>query len=95
MNVPQRSVEVLIYSRPNCCLCDDAKLAIEGARRRHNLPVIVTEVDVDARPDLHARYSDQVPVIFVDGKKAFKYRIIEAEFVNRVERSLLARGIVR
>lgn len=86
---------MLIYSRTNCCLCDDAKIVIESARLRHDLPVIVTEVDVDSHPDLQARYSDQVPVIFVDGRKAFKYRVIEAEFVERVERSLTGKGAER
>jgi glutaredoxin len=31
------------------------------------------EVDIDADPELRLKYNDQVPVVFVDGRKSFKY----------------------
>lgn len=86
------TVEILIYSRQNCCLCDEAKRVIRETSQRHSLPVILTEVDIDAQPELCARYSDQVPVIFVDGRKAFKYRVNGPELVERIERSMRSGG---
>ncbi len=88
-------VEVLIYSRPNCCLCDEAKLLISGVAHRLSLPISIAEVDIDRDPELCAMFSDQVPVIFVGGKKAFKYRVVESEFVQRVERALSSQEIGR
>jgi hypothetical protein len=86
------AVEILIYSRPNCCLCDEAKLLILRVAHRRSLPISITEVDIDRDPDLCARFSDEVPVVFVGGKKAFKYRVVESEFVQRVERALSSQG---
>ncbi len=88
-------VEVLIYSRQSCCLCDEAKLVIVEAARRRSLPISITEVDIDRDPELCARFSDQVPVVFVGGKKAFKYRVVESELVERVERALSSQEIGR
>jgi hypothetical protein len=41
-------------------------------------------VDVDSDEDLRRRFSDEVPVIFIDNKKAFKYRMDEREFLRRL-----------
>jgi glutaredoxin len=79
-------VEVIIYSRAECCLCDEAKATIEQARLAHGLDIEVREMDIDADPELRARWNDEVPVVFVEGKKAFKYRVDAGKFVERVRR---------
>jgi hypothetical protein len=33
------------------------------------------EVDIDADPELPARYNEEVPVVFIVGRKSFKYRM--------------------
>jgi hypothetical protein len=40
--------------------------------------------DVDADPALRAQYSDQVPVLLIDGRKAFKYRVTARELARRL-----------
>jgi hypothetical protein len=42
-------------------------------------------VDVDSDAALHRQFSDEVPVVFIDGKKAFKYRMGERDFLRRLE----------
>jgi hypothetical protein len=42
------------------------------------------EVDVDSDTDLRRRFSDEVPVVFIDGRKAFKYHMDEREFLRRL-----------
>ena len=50
---------------------------------------IVLEIwDVDADPDLRARYSDEVPVLLIDGRKAFKYRVTAVELQRRLRAAL-------
>ena len=72
------SLEVTLYTRPGCHLCDEAKLQIApllaevGGRLR--------EVNIDADPELRERYNLQVPVIFLGGRKIAKYRIDPAQF---------------
>lgn len=84
-------IDVRIYSRHDCHLCDVAKEAVDRLKRNHDLPIEVAVIDIDCDPRLHELYTDQVPVIFVDGKKAFKYRVDEREFLARVERAAESR----
>lgn len=83
-------VDVVVYSRRNCCLCDEAKAAILSIVRRHALSVNLSEVDIDLDPELGRLYTNEVPVIFVAGRKAFKYRVSERELVSRVQRATIA-----
>jgi len=78
-------VEVILYSRKDCHLCDEAKAAIaEAAAPR---PFALREVDVDSDPELVAAYGLEVPVIFIAGRKAFKYLVDPVEFARKLERS--------
>ncbi|PYX85499.1 MAG: glutaredoxin family protein, partial [Acidobacteria bacterium] len=42
------------------------------------------EIDVDSNEDLRRQFTDEVPVVFIDGRKAFKYRMDEREFLRRL-----------
>ena len=54
----------------------------------------VEVVDVDSDPDLQARYGEQVPVLLIDGRKAFKYRVTAAELERRL-RAAQRRDLLR
>ena len=41
-------------------------------------------MDISGDPDLEARYREQIPVVFVAGRKAFKYRVEPVELARRV-----------
>lgn len=73
---------VTLYTRSGCCLCDDAKLVIAAARRRADFDY--DERDIDADPDLLRRYNDEVPVIAINGVKAFKYKVEITEFLKKL-----------
>jgi 4a-hydroxytetrahydrobiopterin dehydratase len=75
-----KTAEVTLYTRRECPLCDDAKAAIRGAVQLHRLPVVLYECDVDLDPDLHARFTNDVPVIYVDGVEAFRHRVSGDDF---------------
>lgn len=72
--------EVTLYTRAGCSLCDKAKAAILTS----GVAVTLTEVDIDGDPLLHDLYDDQVPVIFVNGREAFRYFVRPEEFVEYV-----------
>jgi glutaredoxin len=44
----------------------------------------VEEIDVDAAPELREKYGSEVPVLFINGRKAFKYRVTVEELKNRL-----------
>ncbi|HEX8824992.1 MAG TPA: glutaredoxin family protein [Archangium sp.] len=74
---------VRIYSKPNCCLCDQAKAVLERVRER--IPFDLVEEDIRADPVTFSAYRYDIPVVIIDGRDTFKLRLEEAE----VEAALL------
>jgi len=73
---------VTLYTRANCCLCETAKEHLASARSRAEFEL--EEIDIDSDPELRALYNDQVPVVAINGKKAFKYHVEEREFLEKL-----------
>ena len=72
-------IELTIYSRPGCHLCDEMKAVVRRVAESIPLkPVNVVEIDISTDPELEALYGLEIPVLMVEGKKAAKYRIEEA-----------------
>jgi thioredoxin-like negative regulator of GroEL len=68
-----------IYSKPGCHLCDDMKAVVSRVVGTTPGTVTLTEIDISTDPDLEQRYGLEIPVLMMDGKKAAKYRVSEAE----------------
>lgn len=68
---------VRIYSKPNCCLCEDAKAVLERVRER--IPFELVEEDIRADPVAFAAWRYDIPVVLIDGHLAFKLRLEERE----------------
>ncbi len=64
---------VIIYTRSNCPLCDEAKHFVERERSRLGFPLQLLDIDADAR--LNERYGDCVPVVEIAGRERFRGRI--------------------
>ena len=64
---------VTMYGRSGCHLCDDARAVIAGVCAE--LGEQYAEVDIDTDPELVRRFSDQVPVTFVDGEQHDFWRV--------------------
>ncbi len=82
--MPGVLIQVDIYSRPGCHLCDEAKEAIERVRAR--FPFSLRVIDVESDPELEKNYGEQIPVVFINGNKAFKYHVDEAELEKKVKK---------
>jgi glutaredoxin len=65
--------QVLMYSRPRCHLCDEARAVLLAVRVR--VPFTFEEIDVDSREDLVREYGLRIPVVVVDGEELFEYRV--------------------
>ena len=76
-------MKVTLYTRRGCHLCDDAKRAIDSARLRRAFDY--EEFDIDSDPELRRLYNEEVPVIAIDGRKAFKYRLTAEELMQKLE----------
>jgi glutaredoxin len=70
----RRFHRLIVYSRNDCHLCDDAKAVLAGYLEY--LPEIES-VDIDADPELKNRYDAEVPVVEIDGQVRFRGRVDE------------------
>jgi hypothetical protein len=82
-------LELVLYTRAGCHLCDVMKEEI--ARARLSRTCTLREVDIDRDPKLVERYERSVPVLEIDGRAAFKVRCTAEEIVRKVERALRER----
>jgi len=72
--------DVVVYLREGCHLCETVKetlVQLQGGADFH-----WREVDIDANPQLRQKYNDEVPVVLIDGRKAFKYRMDGHQFLR-------------
>ena len=67
------TARVTLYSRPECHLCDDARAVIESVCAE--LGESYDEVLIDDDPELRERFTDEVPVTFVDGRQHDFWRV--------------------
>ena len=73
---------VTLYTRPGCCLCDDAKRVIAEARLQ--MAFDYQELNIDTDPELLRLYNDQIPVIEINGVKAFQYKVKLNELLKKL-----------
>jgi glutaredoxin len=79
-----RKASVVIYSRPGCHLCDDAKAAIQNSNCSDHYTL--AEVNIESDDELLKKYKYDIPVVTIDGAEAFKHRVDPQQFRNRVMR---------
>ncbi len=77
-------IRLTLYTRQDCHLCHDMRAVVRRVGRE--VAVALEEVDVDDDPELAACYGAEVPVLCVNGRKAFKYRVELAALRARLAR---------
>ena len=76
--------ELRLYTKPDCCLCDDAKAELEPLRRAGRFRLV--EVDILGDPALEERYGRSIPVLEWNGRALAKGRFTAEEAMRRLER---------
>lgn len=79
-----KRIKVEIYSKPDCHLCDEAKSVLLKAQK--DFPFDLIEVDITTDQTMFEEYKEQIPVVFIDGRKAFKFRVDEKELRKKLAR---------
>src|SRR5438067_7020245 len=74
--------DVVVYSRKGCHLCEIVKETLKKLERRGGFTW--REIDIDSNDELRRQFTDEVPVVFIDGHKAFKYRMDGDEFLRKL-----------
>ena len=75
---------ITIYSRHGCHLCDDAQSTLESLQKELNFEIEVINIDEDE--ELIKLYSDQVPVIHIDGIHHDFYKVDPLRFRSSLEK---------
>ncbi len=78
------TVRITLYSRPGCHLCDAMRDVAAPVARE--MGATFEELDVDADPAIAARYGLEIPVLCVDGAKAFSVRVSTSALRDRLRR---------
>ncbi|MGH9320713.1 MAG: glutaredoxin family protein [Vicinamibacteria bacterium] len=77
-------IQLEIMTRPGCHLCEEMKEALSRAGR--GLDLLLKEIDISGDVELEKRHGTDIPVLFVNGRKAFKHRATEKELRARLLR---------
>ena len=77
-------MRLTLYGRADCHLCHEMRAVVDAVGREMRFDL--EEVDVDGDPALAAAYGEEVPVLLVNGRKAFKYRVSAPDLRARLVR---------
>ncbi|HEY7257800.1 MAG TPA: glutaredoxin family protein [Gaiellales bacterium] len=76
------TVEVRMMTAAGCHLCDEALAVIEQARTELGFELV--RVDISGDPELEAEYREEIPVVYVGGRRTFTYVVDPVELRDRV-----------
>jgi len=68
---------VVLYGRPGCCLCDEARELLIQAGSRH--PFVFEERDIESDEALMRAYLERIPVVTIDDVEVFELFVDDAE----------------
>jgi glutaredoxin len=68
---------VTLYTAQGCSLCGPVRRRLETVRAE--VPFELDEVDITGVPELERKYREWLPVVEIDGRRAFVYRVDEDE----------------
>ena len=80
MTGPQ--TEVVLYGRPGCHLCDDAREVLMRVRATH--PFALVERDIETDDDLLRAYLERIPVVAIGGVEAFEFFVDESALAEKL-----------
>ena len=75
---------VTVYSRANCHLCEVAVETLESVKLELNFEI--EKIYIDGDSELLKKYSEEVPVIQIDGKPHDIFRVDLSRFRSSLEK---------
>jgi glutaredoxin len=78
----QSEAKVVLYHGQGCHLCERARRIV--AELRQELPFELEEIEIDGDPALEGRYREWLPVVEIDGERAFVYYVDPDAFRRKV-----------
>lgn len=75
-------IRVELYSKEECHLCDVALVTLQ--RVQHTHPFNLTVIKIEEGTEQYDEFKERIPVVFIDKKFAFQYRVPEQEFITKL-----------
>ena len=76
-------IRVVLYHAQNCHLCERARSVLAEVRLERDFELV--EIDITGVSELEARYREWLPVVEIDGERAFVYHLDRAAFSRRLD----------
>jgi hypothetical protein len=73
---------VRLFHADGCHLCERARGVVAAVRAE--VPFDLEEIDIGGDPELEAAYREWLPVVEIDGERAFVYFVDEAAFRRKI-----------
>jgi glutaredoxin len=74
---------LIIYTKPNCSLCDEALEEVEAARQL--IPFQLEQVDILNNLALYEKYKHDIPVLCLNGEEIFRHRVLREELMEKLQ----------
>ncbi|HYB90447.1 MAG TPA: glutaredoxin family protein [Candidatus Binataceae bacterium] len=79
-------IGLTLYTRRECGLCREMEEVLAAELPRFDASL--ERIEIDGNPELEARFGLEVPVLFINDRKAFKYRCAPRELRRRLLREV-------
>ena len=84
--ISSRLRSVVLFTSPGCTLCERARAVLDREG------VVYDEVDITGHEALEARYREWLPVVEIDGKRAFTYFVQPDALRRRLAQATASEG---
>ena len=68
-------IQLTLIGKPGCHLCDDAQVVIDSVLAEFKAPIALDKKNILDDDALFARYSEEIPVLLINGKVHNYWRI--------------------
>ncbi len=91
------TIQLTLIGKPGCHLCDNAREAIDGVlfefrAANQNVLIELEEMNILENQELQLKYSEEIPVLLIDGKMHNYWRIDEERLMRALYAKLNAQG---
>lgn len=83
-------ITIEVMTKKDCSLCDDAKKIIEQVIAE--LPAELKMTDIESDLELFERYKEKIPVVLINGKESFVYKVHPITLRKKLDKLLEAKG---
>lgn len=80
---PQPAIEIVLYSKPDCHLCDVAKKIIAACQQER--PFALRVVDISGDAQLIAQFGNDIPVVMLGKKEIARHFVRRDQLLQAVD----------